>query len=297
MLNRGRAVLASLRPPFLVLAPATALLGVATAVRSGAAIGWLELLLVLTGALAAHIAANTLNEYQDFRSGLDALTRRTPFSGGSGALPQYPAAAGGVLLTALLAIGVTVLVGAILARLHGPAILPIGVVGLALIIGYTRWLNRNPWLSLLAPGLGFGLVVTGTHVALGAEPGPALLLAALISLCLSSNLLLLNQLPDLAADRRVGRRTLPVVHGIGYSARVYALLLALATVLLLGGVFSDRFAALALIALVPLAAGVPAWRRARRFDGDVKSLLPALGANVAVAVLTPVLLGTGMLLG
>jgi 1,4-dihydroxy-2-naphthoate octaprenyltransferase len=296
-MNRRQTLVAATRPPFLVLSPATVLLGVATAVQAGGGVRWLELLLVFAGALAAHIAVNTLNEYQDFHSGLDEVTRRTPFSGGSGALPSQPHAARGVLHTAVAGIAITIAIGATLSWLHGPSIIPIGLAGLAVIIAYTRWLNRNPWLSLLAPGVGFGLVVAGTHVAMGGVPGTTQLVAALISLCLTSNLLLLNQLPDINADRSVGRRTLPIVHGISASARSYGVLLLLAAALLLGAVMTGRFPPLALLALLPLAAGVPAWQGARQFAGDVGLLLPALGANVATAVLTPIVLGAAILLG
>ncbi len=42
-------------------------------------------MLALLGAFLAHISVNTLNEYFDFKSGLDLETIKTPFSGGSGA--------------------------------------------------------------------------------------------------------------------------------------------------------------------------------------------------------------------
>ena len=295
-MRRAQAVFAAARPPFLVLAPATVLAGVGTALQSGASISWHYLALVLLGALAAHIAVNTLNEYQDFHSGLDAVTERTPFSGGSGALPAQPAAAAGVLLTALAAIGMMVLIGLYLAWLRGPAIIPIGVAGLAIIISYTKWLNRSPWLCLLAPGLGFGpLMLIGTHIALGGEPGWPPLLAGVIALCLTSNLLLFNQYPDMAADRSVGRRTFPIAYGIARSNRAYAVLWATALLALVGGVVTAQFPPLALLALVPLLCGALALRMARRFDGDSAPLLPALGLNVAAAVLTPLLLGITLL--
>ena len=88
--NRPRAILAATRPSFLMLAPVTVLLGLGSAVQSGASIAWQQLAAALLGALAAHVAVNTLNEYQDFHSGLDRVTERTPFSGGSGALPAQP---------------------------------------------------------------------------------------------------------------------------------------------------------------------------------------------------------------
>lgn len=75
------------RLPFLVLTPACILLGVACVQWTRGQVHLQDALLVLLGAAAAHISVNAFNEYLDFRSGLDAMTRRTPFSGGSGVLP------------------------------------------------------------------------------------------------------------------------------------------------------------------------------------------------------------------
>ena len=81
----GRVLLQSMRGPFLVLTPVCVLLGVGTVVANKAPVDWSLLFLCLLGALLAHISVNALNEYADFRSGLDLATLRTPFSGGSGA--------------------------------------------------------------------------------------------------------------------------------------------------------------------------------------------------------------------
>lgn len=74
------------RAPFLVLTPACIALGLACVYRIAGDIPVFESALVFIGALAAHISVNALNEYQDFHSGLDAQTQRTPFSGGSGSV-------------------------------------------------------------------------------------------------------------------------------------------------------------------------------------------------------------------
>ena len=54
-----------------------------------------------------------------------------------------------------------------------PLLLPIGLLGLVLVVSYTPWITRHPLLCLVAPGLGFGpVMVLGTLVALtGACPG------------------------------------------------------------------------------------------------------------------------------
>ncbi len=44
-------------------------------------------LLAFVGLLLCHISVNVLNDYFDYRSGVDLETKRTPFSGGSGILP------------------------------------------------------------------------------------------------------------------------------------------------------------------------------------------------------------------
>ncbi|WP_197475205.1 prenyltransferase, partial [Oleiphilus sp. HI0079] len=77
------AVLQATRPPFLILTPACVFLGASIAFAEQAVFSNVDFALVLIGAMAAHISVNTLNEYFDFKSGLDLNTNKTPFSGGS----------------------------------------------------------------------------------------------------------------------------------------------------------------------------------------------------------------------
>ncbi|WP_240609759.1 hypothetical protein [Billgrantia endophytica] len=97
-----RASLRSSRPNFLLLAPLCAGLAVTSAWHDGHAPMGIDVLLVMVGALLAHASVNLFNEHHDFTSGLDSTTTRTPFSGGSGSLPENPAAASAVKLAARL---------------------------------------------------------------------------------------------------------------------------------------------------------------------------------------------------
>ena len=156
-----------MRVPFLLLAPACVLLGFGTAVGEGGRVGLYSALLALVGGVTAHISVNALNEYVDCLSGLDSHTQRTPFSGGSGVLPRQPAMAPVALITGLVALAITVVIGVWFAIQRGPAILPLGLAGVLVIVAYTPWLTRQPLLCLVAPGLGFGtLMVMGTHFVL-----------------------------------------------------------------------------------------------------------------------------------
>lgn len=276
------------RLPFLALTLACLLLGLATVWRIGVPLDGVLLAKVVAGALCAHISVNMLNEYADFRSGLDATTRRTPFSGGSGALPAHPQWASAVLVAGLLALGVTLAVGWEVLQLRGWAILPIGLAGVLLVLLYTPWITRHPLLCLLAPGLGVGpLLVVGTHVALGGHNLPAALAAAWVPGCLASALLLLNQFPDREADRVVGRRNLVIVYGRPWAARLVLVLHGLAAAGLVLFVLLRWLPAPTLWGLAPLALAVPMGRWLLRYGDEPERLLPAMTLNVVVALAAP----------
>ncbi len=110
-MNSPKQLLGPMRVAFLVLPPVCVLLGLGTAAWTNVPINAVHLVLIFIGALAAHISVNALNEYFDFKSGLDLRTMRTPFSGGSGTLPANPAMARPALNTGLIALAVTGLIG------------------------------------------------------------------------------------------------------------------------------------------------------------------------------------------
>lgn len=291
-----RAVLfGPMRLPFLILTPACVMLGTATAVWSGSALDPLHLLLVLSGALCAHISVNALNEYHDFRSGLDFLTRPTPYSGGSGTLPRHPEKARVAFYTALISLTITALVGIYFLLVKGLWLLPVGVLGLITVVVYTRWATRRPLLCLIAPGLGFGpLMVMGSNFALTGSYSWTAFVASLVPFFLVSDLLLLNQFPDVEADHRVGRRHLPIVIGKKASTVVYALFLAGAYVTIILGYLSGTLPPAAFLGLASIVLAVPTVRGVGRSSNDIQELIPYLRNNVVINILTPLLLATGL---
>jgi 1,4-dihydroxy-2-naphthoate octaprenyltransferase len=152
-----------MRLPFLILTPACVMLGAATADWSGSPLNFFYLALALIGAVGAHISVNALNEYHDFESGLDFKTEPTPFSGGSGTLPKNPEKSHVALITGLVSLTVTTLIGVYFLFASGLWLLPLGLLGVITIVAYTKWITKNPFLCLIAPGLGFGpFMVMGT---------------------------------------------------------------------------------------------------------------------------------------
>src|SRR5512140_758758 len=110
-MNKLKLLLGPMRVPFLILTPACALLGLGSAVWTTGHVNVWHFLLALIGAVSAHISVNAFNEFFDFRSGLDAQTQRTPFSGGSGTLPAWTEMARPTWIMAWATLGITALSG------------------------------------------------------------------------------------------------------------------------------------------------------------------------------------------
>lgn len=289
------------RPQFLLLTPACFLIGVGTAawVRGGLGkIPWGYALIAFLGALAAHIATNVLNDYFDYQSGLDLKTNPTPFSGGSGILPKGLMQAKSALYLGLGALAVTAAVGVYFLFVRGWGILPLGIVGLLLVTFYSPWVTRHPLICLIAPGLGFGpLMVMGTHYVLVGRYDTVSLLASFVPGLLVSNLLLINQFPDVEADAAAKRRHLPILIGRERSAWIYAAFAIGAFLWVLVAAIMGLFPLTTLITFLffPLAliTVVGAIKNAERID----RLIPYLGRNVIYTLTTPLLLGIGFMIG
>lgn len=245
---------------------------------------------MLVAGVCAHAAVNGLNEYQDFKSGLDFTTQKTPFSGGSGSLIENPAANTAVLIVSVLCLIITLITGAYVALNAHPLLFLFGGLGSLIIVTYTGFINRHPILCLIAPGLVFGpLMVTGVYLGMtGSFEGHPLLMS-LVPFFLVNNLLLVNQIPDISADKNVGRRTFPIVFGLKRTQQIYAVfsLLAGVCILVLSSALAQK---VILIALLPWLLTWVCWYGIKQHSNDITRLTPFMGLNVACTLLTPALL-------
>jgi 1,4-dihydroxy-2-naphthoate octaprenyltransferase len=272
-------------------------LGAGTAIWTQGKINPIYFVLAFVGAVAAHISVNALNEYFDFRSGLDQRTQRTPFSGGSGTLPANPELVRSALNTGLVALAITALIGLYFLTVWGWSILLLGLIGLLVIVAYTPWVTHSPLLCLIAPGLGFGLLmVMGTDFVLTGEYTWTAFVASLVPTFLVSNLLLLNQFPDVEADQSVGRRHYPIVLGRKKSSIIYGAFLLLTYVSIFAGVLLALLPIASLLGLLTLVLAVPTARCVYRYADDLEKLMPYLGYNVLLTLATPILMAIGLLI-
>lgn len=294
-MNDIKLIFGPMRIPFLILAPVCVLLGVSTAVLSGSRINIYHLVLTFIGAVLAHTSVNALNEYSDFKSGLDFNTQPTLFSGGSKTLPNNPEKAYFGLIIGVGALLLTFLIGIYFIYVKGLGLLPIGILGFMVIITYTDFITKSPILCLIAPGIGFGpLMVMGTHYVLAGFYSWASFIASLVPFFLVSDLLLLNQFPDVEADKKAGRKHLLITNGKEASAKVYCLFLICPFVLIIISYFLKVFPLESFLGLIPLLLVIPTIIGVLRYSNDTSHLIPYMGMNVIINILTPLLLAIGL---
>jgi len=294
----AKALIGSMRVPFLVLPPVSILVGFAVAQTSLTQTAIWDLLLIIICALSAHISVNLFNEYHDYQTGLDAKTVRTPFSGGSGALIQTPSALGVVRYAAVITFFITTLIGLYFVYCLGGVVLPLGALGLVIILTYTQWLNRHPFLCLIAPGLAFGpLMVMGTDLVLTGSYSATALFVSLVPFFLVNNLLLLNQYPDIDADKSIGRYHFPIAYGVKKSTMLYGLFVVVTALVIVIGVLFGILPVLSVLTLLPLAGGLVVLFGAVKYAQSITRLVPYMGLNVVTTLLTPVVLSLTILYG
>ncbi|MFT5757166.1 MAG: 1,4-dihydroxy-2-naphthoate octaprenyltransferase [Alteromonadaceae bacterium] len=285
------AIVPSFRVPFLVLAPICVFLGASITYSNQGSIDYFSLAIAMLGAIFAHIAVNTLNEYQDYQSGLDLKTIRTPFSGGSGLLCQQPELLPLVKLAAMVTTLLTLLIGVYFIALHGLAVIalvPMGLLGVTIMLTYTTWINKRPFICLVAPGLCFGLLmVAGTQLILSGQQYLSTWGIGLIPFFLINNLLLLNQYPDIDADKSIGRKTFPIAFGIKASNLVFTVFTLCSTALIGFFISQNILPTLSVIAFIPQSLAFVALYGAVKFGANIGQHHKYLAGNVACAVLTP----------
>ncbi|MDA4128800.1 MAG: prenyltransferase [Thaumarchaeota archaeon] len=285
-----------LRAPFLLLPTIFVPVGVAIAWNHGA-FDPLVALMTLVGVLCLHVSVNVLNDYFDFRSGLDLATIPTPFSGGSRVLPTKELRPESVLYAGILFLGIGLAIGSyfVFRFAFDPILVGIVVIAAVSIVAYSAVLSRVGIGELMA-GLNFGpLLIIGTYYL---QRGRIDLEPVLVGISLGilvSAILYINEFPDAVADEGVGRRHLIVRWGKAKAATRFKVLVASAYLVIITGVIVGIVTPLALLSLVALPkAGAAASILGRNYDKTTE-LIPGMASMVLATIWTGLLLLVGYL--
>jgi 1,4-dihydroxy-2-naphthoate octaprenyltransferase len=291
---------AETRPQFLLLSVVLAFLGSSIAWYDSLSttrfsFHWGHAPLAFLGLLLCHISVNVLNDYFDYKSGIDLKTKRTPFSGGSGIWPAAQMKPTHVLWLGIGSLILAVPIGVYFVIVTGWALLPILLVAAFCTVLYTPLLTRMGWPEW-APGVGMGfLPVVGMYFIQSGFYNAHIFIAAMPSGILVHNLLLLNEFPDIPADREAGRRTLPITLGKQGAWLIYSALTIIVYLWIAYWVAVGAMPVFSLIALLTMPFALKAIWGGRNYN-DLGQLVPAMSNNIMVVLLTQFLLGVGYIL-
>ena len=282
------------RPQFLILSVVLVFLGTSIAIYDGYAHAGYAVLAAV-GLLLCHASCNVLNDYFDYTSGVDLKTKQTPFSGGSGILPAAMLTPRQVKWLGIITLVLAVPIGIYFVIARGWLLLPLLVVGALCVVLYTPLITKWGWPEW-APGVGLGaLPVIGAYFIHIPEYTFHVIIASIPSGILVHNLLLINEFPDVEADKTVNRKTLPITMGKRGAAIVYSSLTILVYLWIIGWVIAGVMPVYTLLALLTLPFAVKAIRGSFKYD-DMSVLGPALANNVMVVLITQLLMGIGYIL-
>jgi 1,4-dihydroxy-2-naphthoate octaprenyltransferase len=295
-LSFGWLFLRATRLPFLSATFVPILLGIAVAAYVNGFNWWLALL-TLVGGAAIHLGVNVFNDVFDTQSGADeANVNPTQFSGGSrvilyGLVSMRTMA---LLASGFFAVGIGI--GVFLAATRGWDLLWLGVAGVLIGFFYTapplRLVHRG--LGEVAVAVGFGpIMALGAYFVQAQEYALEPLLASLPVAILIALILYVNEVPDRPADAASGKRTLPVRWSKEAVIRAYEAAVVVTFGLIVVFAVTDLIVRPTLIALLAAPLALPVVRALRESYDQPYALMPAMGKNIQLHLVTGVLLVAG----
>lgn len=283
------------RPQFLILDFVLAILGTSVAAYDGY-FNIFYALLALLGLILTHISVNTLNDYFDYKSGIDLATTRTPFSGGSGMIPSGRLLPKYVLIISIVSLILAIPIGIYFIIIKGWLLLPLLLVATLCVLLYTNMILKTPFPEWAA-GLGLGLLpIMGFYFIQTGYYSWHCVIAGIPSFILVYNLLFLNEFPDVDADKIGNRRTFPIMLGRKAASINYCVMNILLYIWVIIWLLLGKMPLYVLLVLFALPFTVKAIKGANKFY-NLKDLVSGMANNVLVVMLFQLLMGIGYVLG
>ena len=182
---------------------------------------WTINLLALLMALLAHASGNVLNDYFDHLNGTDQINsnRISPFTGGSRFIQSNIFNPSQIHQFGLLLLLISVTLGLYLCHLTTWKLIPIGALGVMLL-----WMYSAPPFELMSRGvlgeiaiaLSWSLIVIGFSTLQSNNINTSIIPIAVAYGLMVANILFLNQIPDISADKSSLKFTLAVQSSPGH---------------------------------------------------------------------------------
>lgn len=273
------------------------------AVSAGLAISWwnieqidiLYAVMTMSGVVCLHASVDLLNDYWDFKRGIDTQTKRTKMSGGTGVLPEglllpnqvYRVGLGFLIIGALIGSYFVIIDGIIVG-----AILTFAVVS---IYFYSTKIVDSGLAEVFVAIKGT-MIVLGTYFIQTLEINFTTIQGGIFIGVLSSLVLFITSFPDFDADKAKGRKTLVISVGKQKATFVFWFFPIAVYSILISGIFFEIFPIYCIISLAMFPLIIKSGLLLKQNFDDNNKLIPAMSYAITFSRITGVLFVIGFLL-
>jgi len=279
------------------------LLASVIAVSTGLAITWwnssqidiLHAIMTMGGVIALHASVDLLNDYWDYKRGIDTQTQRTKMSGGTGVLPEgllqpsqvYRAGMGFLIIGGLIGSYFVIVDGIIIGILLVFAVLSIYFYSTKIV---------DSGLAEIFVAIKGTVIVLGTYFIQTSEITTASIMGGIFVGVLSSLVLFITSFPDHDADKSKGRKTLVIILGKQKASSMFWIFPIVAYVILFSGVIYEIFPIYSLISLAAIPLIIKSGIALRQNFDNIQGLVPAMASTITFSRVTGALFVIGFIL-
>lgn len=266
------------------------------AVSVGLAINWrqnstvdpLDAVLTFAGVMALHASVDLLNDYWDYKRGIDTATKRTKMSGGTGVLPEgllkpssvYRAGIGFLILGSVIGFYFVLTDGIIIAVILSFAILSIYFYSTKIV---------DSGLAEFFVAVKGTMIVLGTFFIQSNQITLESILGGIVIGVLSSLVLFIASFPDHDADKSKGRKTLVITIGKKNAASLFWIFPTILYSLIMLGISIGIFPILSFITLFSIPLVIKAGLGLKKNFDSVDELAPFMSSALMFSRITGVL--------
>ena len=277
-----------IRVRFLLASVIAVLVGLALNWSQNGSIEFFDAFLTFAGVMALHASVDLLNDYWDFKRGIDTKTTRTKMSGGTGVLPEGLLKPSSVYRAGVFFLVLGALIGSYFVITYG--------ILIAIILGFAILSIYFYSTKIVDSGLGeFFVAVKGSMIVIGTfyiqsgEVNIESILAGIVIGTLSSLVLFIASFPDHDADKSKGRKTLVITVGKEKARKLFWIFPLFAYGVIVIGVVLNYLPVFTLISLVSLPLIIKSGIGLQKNYDSVENLVPYMSSTLKFSRLTGIL--------
>ncbi len=251
--------------------------------------------LTFVGVMALHASVDLLNDFWDFKRGIDTATTRTKMSGGTGVLPEGLLKPSTVYRAGIMFLVLGTAVG-------GYFVVTDGVI-IAIILGFAVLSIYFYSSKIVDSGLGeFFVAVKGSMIVIGTffiqsgEISIESVLAGIVAGSLSSLVLFIASFPDHDADKSKGRKTLVIAVGKKRGAKLFWVFPLVSYLAVILGVSTNLFPVFCLIGFFSVPLMIKSGRGLQKNYDSTRNLVPYMSSTLMFGRVTGTLFMIGFLI-